>query len=317
MAGTLVRRGESSLNVVDIEAYPALMEGVGALAEVMEENAGRKLQLTDLTRITVPTGGGQSFEIFDELTRETSNVKTISGVLVHWRRSRVYWPAPAAGQPEISHEPPSCTSVDGRFPVPGGAFGDGGESANLNLPVMVQGVSRRTCAKCPMNEWGSHPKEGRRGKACKEQTLLFILQEGDTLPVIVSVPPTSKVAVEKFMVKLSTTHTAHYSGFKLQFGLTKVEKAGSEPYSQLVPILLGALDGVSRSGDPTPDTPAAAAHAYAMEFAELLTVEDIIEAAAGNPGSGASNGVLDGDVLPDGLGGDFAPHEMEEAAAAS
>lgn len=312
MAGTLVRRGESSLTPVDIENYPALIEGVGALAEVMEKNAGRKLQLSDLTRITVPTGGGQSFEIFDELTRETDNVKTIEGVLVHWRRSRVYWPAPAPGQPEISHEPPSCTSVDGRFPVPGGAFGDGGESANRNLPVTVNGEQRRTCAKCPMNEWGSHPKEGRRGKACKEQILLFILPPGETLPVIVSVPPTSKAGVERFMVKLSTTHSAHYSGFQLRFGLTKVEKAGSEPYSQLVPTLVGPMEGVSRTGAPHPDTPAAAAYAYATEFANLLTVEDIIEAAAGNA---SSNGVVEGDVIPDGLGGDFAPHEMEEAAA--
>jgi hypothetical protein len=41
-----------------------------------------------------------------------------------------------------------------------------------------------------------------------------------------------------------------------------------------------------------------------------LTVEDIINASTGNGGV-SGNGVVNADVLPDDLGGDFAEHEAE------
>jgi len=328
MAGTLARRGEAGLETVDLELYPALVDGVGNLAQVMEENVGRRMQLSDLTRITVPTGGGQSFEITDELTHETDNVKYIEGVLVHWQRSRVWWP-PTEGD-ELSHEPPHCSSVDGRVPVPGGAFADGGTHSNRNIPIRIAGHEQpvRACRDCPMNQFGSHPKEGRKGKACKEQILLFVLRPGDTLPVIIVVPPTSKVVVENFMVKLSTRYSAHHSGFQLRFGLVKVEKGNT--YSQIVPTLVGVLDGITRGGDPDPNTPAGVARLYSREFAGLLTTEDLIEAATGGgrsteDGDPSTNGhrhsdiLDDGDLPPDldgnpsGLGGDFADHEAEPA----
>ena len=313
MAGTVARREGATMAAVDLDNYPALSEGVGGLAQVMEDNVGRSLQLADLTRISVPTGGGQSFEVFDDLIRETENVKYIEGVLVHWRRARSYWPAPEPGQPEITHSPPTCSSVDGRCPVPGGEFADGGEQAHRNVPIMVSGAVQRTCRDCPMNEWGSHPKEGRKGKACKEQILLFVLQPGETLPVIISVPPSSKKVVEDFMVKLSVRYSAHHSGFALRFGLTKIEKAGSEPFSQVVPTLAGVLEGIVRGSEPDPSTPAGVSRQYAREFAELLTVEDLIEAAAGRAaGNGHANGVMNGEVVSEGdLGGEFAEYEME------
>lgn len=317
MAGTVARRDSAAVAAVDLDNYPALVDGVGELAQVMEDNVGRSLQLSDLTRISMPTGGGQSFEIFDDLTRETENVKFIEGVLVHWRRARSYWLPPAPGESEITHSPPVCSSVDGRLPVPGGMFGDGGEQANRNIPVMVAGTMQRACKGCPMDEWGSHPKEGRKGKACKEQILLFVLQPGETLPVIISVPPSSKKVVEDFMVKLSTRYTAHYSGFALRFALTKIEKAGSEPYSQIVPTLVGVLDGLVRNGPPTQGSDAATARAYAEEFAGLLTVEDLIEAAAGNSKAATNGHVVDSEVPPEFLGGEFAEHEMETVGSAA
>ena len=310
MAGTVARRGDAgTLEVVQLDNYPALAHGVGGLAEVMDDNVGRRLQLGDLTRITVPTGGATSFEIFDDLTRETENVKYVEGVLVHWRRSRAWWPP--TDNDELSHEPPSCASVDGKFPIPNGEFGDGGAQAHRNIPIMVDGEQRRSCAKCPMSQWGSHPKEGRNGQACKAGILLFLLQEGETLPVVISVPPTSIKVVENFMVKLSARYATHYSGFKLRFALAKIDK-GPNPYSQLVPSQVGVLDGVAPNGKPDPNSPAGIARLYADEFSQLLTVEDLIEAATGNSANNGS--VINGEVLPDDLGGDFAEHEIAEPA---
>lgn len=313
--GQLAKRGDAGgLEVVNLDNYPALLNGVGGLLATLEANVGTGLQFSDLTRITVPAGGQTSFEITDDLTGESDNVRSVEGVLVHWQHSRVWWPAPKEGEPELTHTPPECSSIDGHFPVQGGAFADGGYNANLNLPVMVKGENRRTCAACPMNEWGSTHKTGRKGKACKQQILLYLLQEGETLPVIVAVPPTSLAIIRNFMVKLSTRYEAHFSGFKLNFSLKRVEKSGSEPYAQLVPRLVGTLEGLRRTsqGGPEQGSPAEQSLHYSREFAATLTVEDIINASRG---SGSDDGVVNGDVMPDHLGGDFAEHEAESAVS--
>jgi hypothetical protein len=313
MAGTVARRNDAgTLEVAGFDTYPALADGVAGLVDTLEDNVGEGLRFTDLTRITVPTGGGTSFEVVDDLTGERDSVRTIVGALVHWQHSRTWWEAPKPGEPEISHEPPACSSVDGKVPVAGGAFSDSGYNANLNIPVEVAGKGRiRTCAACPKNEWGSTHKEGRKGKACKQQILMYLLPPGEILPVIVSVSPTSLAIIRNFMVKLSARFQAHHSAFVLEFSLKRIEKSGSEPYSQLVPKLVGMLDGMrkGREGGPVPDSPAERALQYSREFAAALTVEDIIGASTGNGGSG--NGVVSDEALPSDLGGDFAEHEAE------
>jgi hypothetical protein len=319
MAGQLARRGDAgTLEVVELDAYPALRDGVGGLVETLEANVGSGLQFSDLTRVTVPTGGGTAFEIPDELTGEPETVRSLEGVLVHWQPSRVWWEPPKAGESELSHTPPACTSVDGKVPLPGGAFADGGYNANRNLPIMVAGQDHpiRTCKGCPMDEWGSTHKEGRKGKGCKQQILLYLLQEGEILPIIISVPPTSLAVVRTFMVKLSARYEAHYSGFKLSFSLKKIEKSG-EATAQLVLRLVGTLDGLRRTsaGGPEEGSAAASALAYSREFASTLTVEDIITASGGNTNG---SGVMNGEVLNDAhLGGDFATHELDEEPALS
>lgn len=318
MAGTVARRNDAgTLEVAGFDTYPALADGVAGLVDTLEDNVGDGLKFTDLTRITVPTGGGTSFEVVDDLTGERDSVRTITGVLVHWQHSRVWWEAPKPGEPEISHEPPACSSVDGKVPVAGGAFSDTGYNANLNLPVTQVTsngqVTHRTCAACPMNEWGSTHKEGRRGKACKQQILMYLLPPGEILPIIVSVSPTSLAIIRNFMVKLSARHQAHHSGFVLEFSLKRIEKSGSEPYSQLVPKLVAVVDGMRKGREgPVPDSPAHRALQYSREFAAALTVEDVIAASTGSSGANG-NGVIDADALPDDLGGDFAEHEAEPA----
>jgi hypothetical protein len=313
MAGTVARRGDAgTLAVAGFDTYPALADGVAGLVDTLEDNVGDGLKFSDLTRITVPTGGLSNFEIVDDLTGERDSARTVTGVLVHWQHSRVWWEAPKEGESEISHEPPACSSVDGKVPVSGGAFSDTGYNANLNLPVTVVGAGQvRTCAACPMNEWGSHHKAGRRGKACKQQILLYLLQEGEILPVVISVPPTSLAVIRNFMVKLSARFQAHYSGFALELSLKRIEKGG-EPFSQLVPRLVAVVDGMRKGREgPIPDSPAERALQYSREFAKALTVEDVINASTGNGVSG--NGVVSEVALPDDLGGDFAEHEVEPA----
>jgi hypothetical protein len=322
MAGTVARRDEGAVATFDYDTFPVLAEGVDALSDVLDANVGDEgIKLTDLTRVRFPTGGATAWEIPDDLTGEPETTRTIRGMLVHWQPSRVYWDPPAEGEPETTNEPPICSSVDGKVPVPGGAFGDDGEYAHRNLPVLVEGRGNvRTCEHCPMNQWGSHPKEGRKGKACKQQILLFVVREGETLPTIVSVPPTSLAVIRATMVKLSARYQMHFSQFVFDLSLEKITKG--ETYSKLVIRVAGLLDGARKGRQgPVEDSPAASALAFSHEFAKMLTPADVIEAAAGS-GRETNGHVRTGasvdDVIPGGLadddelGGDFA--HQEEAA---
>ena len=309
MAGTVARRDEAVVTTFDYESFPVFVEGIAGLAEALETNVSDGLRLTDLTRVPMPTGGGTSFEIPDELAGEPETVRSVRGSLVHWQPSRVYWDPPEEGQPEITHEAPKCSSADGKFPVEGGAFGDGGEYAHRNIPVMVEGRGMvRTCDQCPMAQFGSHYKEGSRRQACKSQILLFVVREGETLPTIITAPPTSLAVIRSAMVRLTAKYQTHFSQFVFDFSLERVTKG--ETYSKLVIRVAGVLEGMRKGRQgPEPGTPAAAARAYSDEFAAMLTPEAIIETAVGTgrngDGDAGANGHRSGasvdDVIPDGF----------------
>lgn len=313
MSGTVARRDGGQMETVKVtdDNFPALVEGVSGVVEVLAENVGGALALTDLTRVPIPPGGGSSWEVPDELTGETESAKEIIGVPVYWQAARVWWPAPAAGEPEVTGAPPECSSADGKHPVYGGAFGDGGARADENPPV--EGV--RACEGCPMNQWGSDHK-GTRGKACKEQRLLFLLRqgtedrEGDTLPTLVAVPPTSLAALRRFMVGLTARQRAHYSGFLLSLGLEAKTNATGQKYAMVKPKLVGKLDGVrpTTRGGPVEGSAAHMAYQYSQGFAKLLSPETVVAAAAAQSSTDDDAGGLD-DLPPDGrFGGDFADH---------
>lgn len=305
-------RGGAGLEVVSIDNYPALIDGVGGLMEVLQENVGEGLRASDLTRVSAPTGGRLSFEIPDPLNPgRPEMVHALEDVvLIHWRHARAYWPVDPSAPDSISHAPPTCSSADGKFPVATGEFGDMGARKGENVPLLIAGEAKRTCEPCPMNQFGSHHKGN--GKACKQQLLLFTLREGDLLPTLLSVPPTSLKLVRTFMISLSAKLQMHYSGVRMTFSLKEASSNGND-YSQIVPSITGLLEGArkTRLGGPEEGTPAAFAYNYSQEFAKVLTVETVLDAAAGpaaDEGDNVPAGLFDGG---DGLGGDFADHTGE------
>lgn len=59
---------------------------------------------------------------------------------------------------------------------------------------------QRPCAGCPYDEWGSasDDKEERRGKACKEMRRVYVVEKNSTVPIIVTLPPTSIKAWDEY-----------------------------------------------------------------------------------------------------------------------
>lgn len=194
------------------EAYPVLF-GESNMTAVIKENFGDDgIRPLDLEQITVPAGGGTTWEVptLDGLRGE----RELAGIVVAWRAPRVYWSTKPDDR-EGGTTPPDCSSTDGKFGT--GEYGRGSE-----------GNPSGRCDSCPMNEWGSQGTlqgDNSRGKACRERRQLFMLLPGSVLPVVVNLPPTSIQDVRKYFLRLSSNGRPFFS-VVTKLTLEKISKGG-------------------------------------------------------------------------------------------
>lgn len=184
------------------------------LATVVAENSGiGGMNEFDLDRVKVPSGGGTVWMV-PTLDGEEA-VRELVGIVVYFREARGYW---AKGIEEGGSTPPDCASQDAMTGVgdPGGP-----------------------CRPCPLSQWGSDPREGSNGQACKQRRLLFVVREGDFLPLVVSVPPTSLKGIGKYFMRLTSKSTPYY-GVVTKLTLSKTKSDGGIEYS----IIDAALERV-------------------------------------------------------------------------
>lgn len=149
--GELVPTEESSFNL------PAL-NSPEEVQLIMQENMEGMTPRFD--RIKIPSGGGLAFEVPTE--SGTDIMKELVGVIVDHYPVNVYWENEFTGQ----GVPPDCIAMDGRTGIgkPGG-----------------------DCLRCPLNRFGSGKKG--RGKACKNTHRIYIIQEGELFPTMLTLPP--------------------------------------------------------------------------------------------------------------------------------
>ncbi len=136
----------------------------GDFAEAAKEEMDG-LGMIPFDRVKIPSGGGLAFEIpgNDEENPETAN--ELVGVILYHHPVNAYWEKKFSG----GNEQPDCSSMDGKQ----GIVQETGEI--------------RSCADCPYNKFGSDGP----GKACKNVHRVYILQENNPVPLILSLPPTS------------------------------------------------------------------------------------------------------------------------------
>lgn len=206
------------------ENYPILSDDGGGIAEILEENfGGDGINQGDLDRVKIPAGGGTTWEVPDlEAEDGLRSERALEGVIVAWQKPRTYWATKAGdGDPQ----PPDCSSPDSEIGM--GLYGPGSAENPTG-----------ECATCPMNEWGSAVSDdGKpgRGKACKEQRLLYLLQPHGILPLMLNLPPTSIQPLRKYLVRLASARIPYYA-VSTKFTLKK-ETAGSNNYSTVVPSM--------------------------------------------------------------------------------
>lgn len=195
------------------EAFLPVGCDAAEIREVVGENLAGGINRGELDKVTVPAGGGTFFSVpgieGDEAAKE------LTGIIVHKQPFRVYWEKSA--DDEEGGSPPDCVSydLDEGIGCPGGK-----------------------CATCPFNKFGSH--RNGKGKACSEKVSLFLLREGEFLPIEVVVPPTSLKSLKKVMIRL-TSKRIPYSRAVVSIKLAK-KGSGQTAYSVMEFGLVKILD---------------------------------------------------------------------------
>lgn len=93
-------------------------------------------------------------------------IEELRGVILHKQKVRALW--------EEGNNTPLCSSLD------------------CITGTDDEGM-KRPCSGCQYNEWGSasDEKSDRKGKACKEMRRIYLLEENSSVPILVTLPPTS------------------------------------------------------------------------------------------------------------------------------
>lgn len=201
----------TAIAVIDNFQLPAMSDEMGqALAEEMDG-----LQLT-FPRVKIPSGGGLAFEVPGNDPENPDTEKELVGVIVDHHPVNGYWPEKYSG----GNTPPECSSLDGKVGI-----NDKG--------------NRQACNSCPNNTWGSD-EEGH-GKACKNMHRVYILRQGENLPLLLTLPPTSLKNISDYLGLRIVTKGMRSYGVVTKVTLKKAQNTGGINYSQAVFALAGKL----------------------------------------------------------------------------
>ncbi len=121
----------------------------------------------DFPEFKYPQSGSKFWIVGKDDNGDDIPAGEIQGTIIFAQPVRSWWE-----NKDITNSPPDCKSMDTKVPVPG-------------MPK----VQSKTCASCPRSQWGTG-KDGR-GQDCTERlNVFFLYQVDDTVPTLVSLPPT-------------------------------------------------------------------------------------------------------------------------------
>lgn len=189
---------------------------------------GESITAADLPRVPTPAGGGKVWSWMDSGNNEQS-AKTIDGALVYCGVRGTLWNSeePVAGTSPVLVSYDLLTAVRVNEDI-----------GDLDAEVLEScriGDRLYDWRRLPYAQFGS--SSNGRGKRAKESRLLAILREDEAWPLLVSAGVGSLKTVSPFIRRLPVPHYRAVVSLTLE----KVENAGGQPYSQIVPRLLRTL----------------------------------------------------------------------------
>lgn len=209
---TTQNSNNTSMQPVNFQ-LPAVVDSSFTSEDLADDMEGLQMSFQ---RIKIPSGGNIVFEIPTDDPDNPNYEKTVEGVLIHHHDANAYWPE---GSEYDENTAPLCSSVDGKQGI--------GEPGGL-------------CATCALNLYGSAP-EGR-GKACKNMRMLYLLQSGESIPIQISLPPTSLKPFKTFINQAFLLRRRPSYSSVIQIGLRK-ENNGGNDYSVATFRLVGNFEG--------------------------------------------------------------------------
>ncbi len=183
---------------------------VASVEDWGDELEGFNLQFD---RVKIPSGGGNQFEIVRD-GDESDFVGDVTGVIIDQHACNAYWRDEFAGQ----GNQPDCASLDGKYGV-----GDPGGQ----------------CHTCHLNTFGSAANGS--GKACKNMRRVYILQEGEAFPLLLTLPPTSAPVLGNFLGKRLLPKGIRRNEAVVKVGLTREKNKAGISYSKATFSLEGKL----------------------------------------------------------------------------
>ena len=217
-----------STNVKTVD-YPSLSPNSRQAQIILANLDGEPMAEQDLIRVPTPAGGGVTWNIDANGNVETTD--EIEGLLVCIGKRGVLWPKddPSDMRPVI---------VTNDLLVGYRVSDEIGEISPQALEKYRIGDRRYDWAALSSSpEFGYGSGKSGAGKKVKESRVLAILRQGETWPLLVTVGPGSLRNFLPFAKRLPDFHYACVVGLKL----AKVKSSGGQPYSTIVPRLVGVV----------------------------------------------------------------------------
>ncbi len=233
---------------------PEMLDGDFSGDELSEDYEGLSLSFR---RVKIPSGGSLMFEMPGDSPDNPEYTKTIEGIMLYSHMTCAYW---AEGAEYDDNTAPLCSSSDGKtgYGTPGGA-----------------------CAVCELNRYGTATdSKGNpaKGKACKNMRHIYILRDGECMPIQLALSPTSLTPYSNFVNACFVPFRRPIFAALVQIGLKRVD--GANAYSVATFKKVRDFNGEEL----------ARVRAYAMGFREQI--KGFLEARASNAADRA-----DGDTV--------------------
>lgn len=217
---------EISVKTVD---YPALAADSRQMQIIASNLGGEPMRESDLVRVKTPLGGATQWSIDNNGNVETTD--EIVGLLVGVGKRGTLWPSE-----DPTDQRPVVVTTDLKR----------GYRVSNDLGTIDPAVLEKYRVGDGEYDWyrlangpefGYGSARSGSGRRCKESRVLAILRQGETWPILVTVGPGSLRNIIPFLKRLPCFQHEAVVGLKL----TKAKGKGGQPYSQIVPRLVGQV----------------------------------------------------------------------------
>lgn len=206
---------EETALAIPAQNFAIMQTEAAELQEIFAENLGGTLNIKDLDRIKVPSGGGLAWSLPSDGPRPKV-AESFKGIIVYFDDRRAYWEKTV--EEGGTGQAPDCAGRKIQIDAAGSKAWVG---RGKRWESDVDG--EHDCGKCPFNQFES-AKKGK-GKACKERRMLGILMEDSILPVLLNIPATGLADIQRYFTQLIGRKRAPYYGVVTEFSLAPAKNA--------------------------------------------------------------------------------------------